>query len=150
MSIRGWIIFKYKGLYYIFYNHNNSNPEYLGNNLIENLKNFNYKQLEELMINCVKNMNNKYENNIINIGIFNTIEELLKNPLNYIFYVKRLNGAFEKNTFIEFKYFINLDEELFTMINMTSNLQLHFPLFYIPKDWYNIYSSVDEAYNING
>ena len=151
MGTRGWIIFKYKGKHYVFYNHWDSYPEKpcgLGSRLIDDLKKYNHEQLIELLNTCVINIGDIKDNDENGGEHFSSIELMLKNPLNYVFNVYNILQVLAKDIFIEYKYIINLDEELFTMTNEWNNIQLHFPLFNIPDDWYETYCKVIDAYSV--
>jgi len=149
MSTRGWFIFKYKGKYYVFYNHADSYPDIpygLCSRLIEELKKYNLEQLIELIDNFILLINEDKKYDDYNRDIhYNSIEETLKNP-NHEY--KIIEEIHKKDIMIEYKYIINLDEELFTMTNEWHNIQLHFPLFNIPNDWYDFYCKVLEAYQL--
>ena len=151
MGTRGWIIFKYKGKYYVFYNNWDSYPEKpsgLGNRLIIDLKKYNSEQLIELLDVCVNTIGDIKDNNENGGDQYSCIEMMLKNPLNYVFNVYNINQVLAKDIFIEYKYIINLDESLFTITNECQNIQLHFLLFNIPDDWYELYCNINDAYSI--
>jgi len=165
MSTRGWFIFKYKGKYYVFYNQSDSYPDIpygLCSRLINELKKYNLNQLIELLENFIlltnkNNENDEYDEDDEEDDFYKHytkdihykgIEETLKNP-NYNYKIKNtIDEIQERDLFIEYKYIINLDEELFTMTNELNNIQLHFELFNIPHNWFEFYIKVFNAYKL--
>ena len=146
MSTRGWFIFKYKGVYYVFYNQSDSYldiPYGLCSRLIEDLKKYNLEQLIQLLENFILLINDEDdkddEDEKYKDIYYQGIEQTLTNK-NYQYEIMNTNEEIhEKDIFIEYKYIINLDEELFTISDERKNIQLHYPLFNIPNDWYDFY-----------
>ena len=163
MSTRGWFIFKYKGIYYVFYNQCDSYidiPYGLCSRLIEELKKYNIEQLIELLENFILLINgeggegDEDDEDDEDDGdekskdiYYEGIEQTLTNK-NYAYQIMNTTEEIhKKDIFIEYKYIINLDEELFTISDERKNIQLHYPLFNIPNDWYDFYCKVLDAYH---
>ena len=153
MSTRGWFIFKYKGKYYVFYNQCDSYvdvPYGLCSRLIEDLKKYNMEQLTQLLDNFILLVGDvgdeDIEDKLYKDIHYESIERTLTNK-NYQYEIMNtIEEIHEKDVFIEYKYIINLDEELFTIMDENTNIQLHYPLFNIPNDWYDFYYKLLEAY----
>ena len=153
MATRGWFIFKYKGKYYVFYNNCDSYievPHGLCNRLIEDLKQYNIEQLNQLLENFILLVGDvgdeDIEDKLYKDIHYESIERTLTNK-NYQYEIMNtIEEIHEKDVFIEYKYIINLDEELFTIMDENTNIQLHYPLFNIPNDWYDFYCKLLEAY----
>lgn len=151
MTTRGWFIFKYKGIYYVFYNQCDSYidiPYGLCGRLIEELKKYNLEQLIQLLENFILLTNDKDDEDEKCKDIYyEGIEQTLTNK-NYLYEIMNTTEEiYKKDIFIEYKYIINLDEELFTIMDECKNIQLHYPLFNISNDWYDFYCRVLDAYH---
>lgn len=166
MSTRGLYIFKYKGKYYIFYNGHDSYPHGpygLCSRLIENLRKLTLEQINELLENLVllyeedlveKDINEKEEYNENGETDFISIEDSLTRPYAYWkFFVRDkepkktviINNLKDINWDLydmEYVYIMNFDQELFTIKETYYDIQLHFPLFNIPDDWFDLYERV--------
>lgn len=151
MGTNGLFIFKYKGKYYVFYNHYDSYPNIpqgLCSRLIEDLKKYNLEQLTQLLEKFILLINHKGDENEELYKDYESIEETLTNK-NYQYEIMNTTKEIQKKDIcIEYKYIINLDEELFTITNVWDNIQLHYPLFNIPNDWYDFYCKVLYAYHL--
>ena len=168
MSTRGFYIFKYKGKYYIFYNGHDSYPQGpygLCSRLIENLRKLTREQIIQLLENLVllyeegvaeRDINEKEEYNENGETDFISIEDALTRPYAYWRFFVRDNEP-KKSIIIndlkdinwdlcdiEYVYIMNIDQELFSIKETYYNIQLHFPLFNIPYDWYDLYEKVYE------
>ena len=162
MSTRGLYIFKYKGKYYIFYNGHDSYPDGpygLCSRLIENLKKLTREKIIELLENLgLLHEEHVAENEYNEDGEmdFISIEDALTRPYAYWrFFVRDkepkknviINGIKHFNEDIydmEYVYIMNFDQEIFTIKETYYDIQLHFPLFNIPDDWYDLYNRILE------
>ena len=112
MGTRGLYVFKYRGIYYIFYNHYDSYPSGLGQLIISDIR----QLVENDKLDIVKELisdiqlretqttgTSKYE------GIMNCVE----NPERFVYYTSMEEP--ECNIFIEYIYIIDFDENIFTM-----------------------------------
>lgn len=160
MSTRGLYIFKYKGKYYIFYNGHDSYPEGpygLGSRLIENLNKLTREEIYKLLEQFLLLLDDrKEEYNDCGEMDFISIEDSLTRPYcHFRFFIRGkepkqpviMNGLKDTNWDLhdmEYVYIMNFDQELFTIKVTYYDIQMHFPLFNIPTEWYNLYERVFE------
>jgi hypothetical protein len=130
MGTKGYVAFKYKGIYYIFYNHSDSYPSHLGNIMIDDIK----KMINENYLEAVKKKimkiplqdgdfdgkDNHYQGMIESINYptcfcYHTSEE---EPTNTIF--------------IEYVYIIDFDSEI--LVIKMENLEVQFDIFDLPPN----------------
>jgi hypothetical protein len=165
MSTRGLYIFKYKGKYYVFYNGHDSYPEGpygLCSRLIQNLRKLTREQIIELLEKLVLlheehvTANESQECNQDGETDFISIEDALTRPYAYWRFFVR-DKELKKNVVInnledfnwdlydmEYVYTMNFDQELFTIMETYYDVKVHYSLFNIPDDWYDLYQKVIE------
>jgi len=143
MVTHGYIIFKYKGIYYTFNHHADSYFEHLGNlvvNEIDKMINKNQVQYyKELLLRIPLKGNNEGDSS------FGSFYYLLNNP--------EYNEYFTSNTkpCNEYTYTIDFDSNKFIATRYGENIY-SFYLYDIPLDWYEItqnHSSYNDNHNDN-
>jgi hypothetical protein len=139
MGTRGYYVFKYNGIYYIFYNHYDSYFSGLGQSIVdhinESIKNdINWIKTLKKLLDKVKLIEqeqdgaSQYENIIMSL----TYAE------QYVYHTSEDEPS--NNLFIEFVYIIDIDMMKFKVIpssNEYYNSKV-FNLTSIPKDWAKI------------
>ena len=166
MSTRGFYIFKYMGKYYVFYNGHDSYPHIpygLCSRLIENLKKFTSKQIIELLEKFILLLDGRKEEYIDDGKTdFISIEDALTRPYEYWrFFVRDQEPTKQRRCDLargkynsdlndmEYVYIMNFDEEIFTINRPHEQIQVHFPLFNIPEDWFDFYERVCKTYDLD-
>lgn len=160
MSTRGLFIFKYKGKYYVFYNGHDSYPDGpygLGTRLIANLNRLSPEEIYKLLEQFLLLLDDKKEEyNESGETDFISIENALTRPYCYYrFFIREkepkqnviINDINDINWDLhdmEYVYIMNFDQELFTIKCTFYDTQIHFHLFSIPDDWYDLYNKITE------
>lgn len=129
MGTRGHYVFRYKNKWYVFYNHWDSYPSGLGQDIVNELKGIDWEEVKRLL--------EKITTEDINDGYnFKGLMETLKNPKDYIleFIEEKYVGL--RND-IEYVYTIDIDENMFHVEYYTEKAQniQRFRLNAIPDDW---------------
>ncbi len=129
MVTHGYVVFKYKGIYYTFYNHSDSYFEHLGNLVVNEINN---------MIN--KNLVKYCKNMLLRIPLKGNEEgewhihdfySLLNHPETYQYFTSNDEpGA-------EYTYTIDFDANKFIANKYGENIY-SFNLYDVPLDWYEI------------
>ncbi len=129
MVTHGHVVFKYKGIYYTFYNHSDSYFEHLGNFVVDEINKMINKDLVKhykLLLSYIPLNGN--EEGCTHIGTFHY---LLKNPQSYQYFTsKKIAGC-------EYTYIIDFDSRKFIADKYNENIY-SFNLYDIPLDWYEI------------
>jgi hypothetical protein len=129
MVTHGYVIFKYKGIYYTFYNHSDSYFEGLGNMIVTEINNMVIKNkvgyYKELLLRIPLKGNENGEANVCQL------EYILKYP-EYSQYFTSRNESSNNYT-----YTINFDTNKFIANRYSENIYT-FNLYDIPLDWYEI------------
>ena len=128
MVTQGYVIFKYKGIYYTFNNHSDSYFEHLGNLVVNEIN----KMINE---NTVK----YYKNLLLRIPLkcnegessFYSFYDLLHNPESNQYFTSNNEPS------NEYTYIINFDCNKFIANRYGENIYI-FNLYDIPFDWYEI------------
>lgn len=107
MGTRGYIVYVYKGIYYVLYNHWDSYPEGLGEKIVNEISEFDDEPLK-IILNKLKITDNE---NILDISTSRPVNDL----------------------FIEWIYFINFDKNVFEVEGGV--VDLSYKLNKIPEDW---------------
>jgi hypothetical protein len=146
MGTRGYYVFKYKGIYYIFYNHYDSyfdNKNGLGYKIIEELIKYinegNIKYILEQMKQLIKNINIDVLDQEISDGSSLYPNDILKpliKPDDYIYHISKKEPNIDLS--IEYIYIIDLDLELFRMKSNYFN-SCNLKLLNIPENWLYIF-----------
>ncbi len=129
MVTHGYVVFKYKGIYYTFYNHSDSYFEGLGNSIVNEI----YKMINKNMVEYYKELllsiplkgNNDGENQIYEL------EYMLKFPEDCIYFTSKNKKS------AEYTYTIDFDNNKFIANRYDENIYI-FNLYDIPLDWYEI------------
>ena len=129
MVTHGYVVFKYKGIYYTFYNHSDSYFEGLGNMLVTDIYNminkgkmFYYK---ELLLRVPLKGNEDGEMHV------HELEYILKYPEYSQYFTSRTEPI------SEYTYTIDFDNNKFIANKYSENIY-SFNLHDIPLDWYEI------------
>jgi hypothetical protein len=112
MGTRGLYVFKYRGIYYIFYNHYDSYPSGLGKLIISDIRQLvkdNKLDIVKELVGGIPLMEKQTEGSSEYDGIVNCI----KRPEDFIYYTSSEEPNY--NMFIEYIYIIDFDENMFTM-----------------------------------
>ncbi len=129
MVTHGYVVFKYKGIYYTFYNHSDSYFEHLGNvvvNEIQNMVNKNkVKEYKELLLRIPLKGNEEGEWNV------DSFYYLLNHPDTYQYFTTN------KEPGNEYTYIIDFDTNKFIANKYGENVY-KFNLYDVPLDWYEI------------
>jgi hypothetical protein len=139
MVTHGYVVFKYKGIYYTFYNHSDSYFEHLGNLVVDEIN----SMVNKNAIRYCKNMllliplkgNEEGEVHIHNF------HSLLNYPESYQYFTSN------KEKLCEYTYTIDFDANKFIANKYDENIY-SFNLYDIPLDWYEItqkHSSYDDS-----
>ena len=144
MGTRGWYVFKYNGNYYVYYNHFDSYPNYLGKLI--------YKQITDLIKenNYSPESFNVLKEYIIKIEEpdekrmgdenFTSLINSVKMPALYDYHITSIEP--DCTVFIEYVYIIDLDDNQF--IVKSSEIQFKCHIFNIPQTWYKPFNYDDE------
>ena len=123
MGTRGYYVFKYGGVYYIFYNHYDSYPSGLGQLIISDIR----QLIQSKKFDIVKELIFRIplrEKQTTGSSTYTGIVNCIKNPEEFIYYT----STEEPNCdiFIEYIYVIDFDENIFTikMHEFNSNFDL--------------------------
>jgi hypothetical protein len=99
MGTRGLVVFVYKGIYYIFYNHFDSYPSHLGDLIITNIKQIikdkKYEALKEIIIKMPI-----YDDEVNGSTCFDDIFSCAKYPDSYCYHTSDLEPSCD--IFIEY------------------------------------------------
>jgi hypothetical protein len=112
MATRGLYVFKYRGIYYIFYNHYDSYPSGLGKLIISDIRQLvkdNKLDIVKELVSGIQLMEKKTEGSSEYDGIVNCI----KRPEEFIYYTSEDEP--ECDIYIEYIYVIDFDETLFVI-----------------------------------
>jgi hypothetical protein len=141
MVTHGYVIFKYKGIYYAFYNHSDSYFEHLGNLVVEEINKMinqdKVRQYKELLLHIPLKENEEGDRYIYDF------HSLLNNPESYQYFTSN------KEQLCEYTYTIDFDSNKFIANQYGKNIY-SFNLYDIPLDWYEItqtHSSYDHSDN---
>jgi hypothetical protein len=129
MVTHGYVIFKYKGIYYTFYNHSDSYFEHLGNLVVEEInkmvnKNA-IKNCKELLLRIPLKGNEEGEWHI------HDFHSLLNYPEIFQYFTSNDEPS------CEYTYIIDFDTNKFIANKYGENIY-SFKLHDIPLDWYEI------------
>ena len=123
MGTRGLYVFKYRGIYYIFYNHYDSYPSGLGQLIISDIR----QLVENDKLDIVKELISDIqlrETQTTGNSNYNGIMNCVENPEGFVYYTSTEEP--ECDIFIEYIYIIDFDENIFTikMHGFNSNFDL--------------------------
>ncbi len=129
MVTHGYVVFKYKGIYYTFYNHSDSYFEHLGNLIVNDINNLVNKNkmiyCKELLLRVSLKGNEEGDTSI------GSIYSLLKYPESFQYFTS--NNEPGSN----YTYIIDFDNNKFIANKYGENIY-KFNLHDIPLDWYEI------------
>jgi hypothetical protein len=129
MVTHGYVVFKYKGIYYTFYNHSDSYFEGLGNMLVTDIYNMINKEkmyyYKELLLRVPLKGNDNGERWV------HSLEYILKYPEYSQYFTSRTEPS------SEYTYTIDFDTNKFIANRYSENIY-SFNLYDIPLDWYEI------------
>ncbi len=131
MSTKGYVAFKHKGMYYIFYNHFDSYLSQLGNLLVNDIK----KMIDENYIGEVKKkirkipLKDQYDDNGKE-KICRSIVEVINYHKTFAYYTSKEEPI--NTILIEYVYIIDFDTQLFSI--KMRDLKLDFDIFNLPSN----------------
>ncbi len=129
MGTHGYVVFKYKGIYYCYYNHSDSYCAHLGELVVNEI----YKMIDD---NCMDFYKNKLlrlpfnDDHCEGLKYFYTIYDAIINYESSNYYTS------EEEISSEYVYIIDFDEDEF-IINKYGDRYI-FDLLDIPNDWMEI------------
>jgi hypothetical protein len=143
MGTRGFYVFKYKGIYYIYYQHYDSYPERpgLGQQIIDIIKKLTLEDIEKiksLLLNIKLT-----EENEGNISKFENIFHSIENYNDYVYFTSKKEpemGDYDT----EYIYIINFDYNIIKMKNFYNTCTFCFD--YIPNNWVEIFRENNPEY----
>lgn len=139
MGTRGYYVFRYKNKWYVFYNHWDSYPSSLGQQIVNELIDFDFEQAKKYIDQITyEDLNTDGGRN------FEGLMVALKNPNTYAF-EQISDKDVGVGNYIEFVYTIDLDRNWFDIEYIReyySNTQ-RFRLNAIPNDWMDMLSKTD-------
>jgi hypothetical protein len=129
MVTHGYVIFKYKGIYYTFYNHADSYFEYLGDLVVEEIN----KMIKEYKVEYYKGLLLRVPlvENYEGERQFEEFNEMLNDPTSFHYFTST------KEPYNEYTYTIDFDTNKFIANQYGENIYI-FNLHNIPLDWYEI------------
>jgi hypothetical protein len=138
MGTRGLYVFKYQGLYYIFYNHWDSYPSGgLGDTIVAELKTLDFEKVRELVSAITVD-------HIAEIGEghnFISLMDALKNPENFA--LLDISKEEPDCTYdAEYTYIMDLDKTIFKVISNYGSMK--FKLTDIPSYWVDLVLSDED------
>ncbi len=129
MGTHGYVVFKYKGIYYIYYNHWDSYCDNLGRIVIDEID----KMISDDSIDFYKNKLLRIpfnDDNSDGCTCFHSIKSSIINYKNSVYYTS------EDEPTNEYVYIIDFDEEEFIITKYGD--RYIFDLFDIPDNWIDI------------
>jgi hypothetical protein len=144
MGTRGFVVFKYKGIYYVFYNNSDSYLEHLCNVMINDIKEMiarnNIKFIKNKILAMPLEENEDYEGEE---NYYPGLKDAIIDPTCFCYNTTKIEPS--NNVFIEYIYMIDFDNELF-IIKMR-NLKLQFDIFNLPENLIEIAEKHEELHN---
>lgn len=151
MSTRGYFVFKYKGKYYVFYNHHDSYPNMpygLGYRFIQAFKILTREQIIEYIVKMIElldkpdsDSDSEYNSDKATKIDFETLEDVFLNPKLYEVSIR--DEVPSTDLFIEYIYIIDIDNDKYIMLS-NYNTRVSFNLSNIPDDFVEIFESTYE------
>lgn len=129
MVTHGYVVFKYIGIYYTFYNHSDSYIEHLGNVVVNEI----IKMIDQ-------NRKQEYKDYLLRIPLNGSNEgdeyvgsfrDMLKYPETYRYFTSN------EESYAEYTYIIDFDNNKLTINRYCKNIFV-FNLNKIPFDWFDI------------
>ena len=117
MGTRGFVVIKYKNMYYRIYNHFDSYPQGLGVKLVAFIRTMNGMSSDDV----VRHIMEIYDDDVL----------ITEDPKDI-----------ENDLFIEWVYIIDLDNNTFKFTG--GYCEPEYPLYHIPKDWFETFSKINE------
>jgi hypothetical protein len=138
MGTHGFFVFKYKGIYYTYYQHYDSYPERpgLGQQIVDEVKKLTLEDIERiksLLLNI--KLTNENEENQGN-SKFDTIFHAIENSNEYCYHTSKKEpdvGDYD----VSYIYIINFDLNIIKMKNYYNTCTFCFD--YIPDNWVEIF-----------
>ncbi len=134
MVTHGYVIIKYKGIYYSYYNHSDSYCEHLGKIVVDNVN--------DMILN--KKME-KYKRQVLRMPFLDERGEGLQYFYSISDWIYDNNQTYftsDQPTYSEYTYTIDFDDNEFIITKYDN--QYVFYLFDIPDDWMTIVEKNDE------
>ena len=96
MGTRGFYCFRYKGLYYVIYNHWDSYPDGLGETLVNQLRNLDPQDLRSLLENIIIVVEDQYP--ILSSDVVEKFRNIILQGPTYFELIKREFPSFQRTT----------------------------------------------------
>ncbi len=130
MGTKGYVAFKYKGIYYIFYNHSDSYPSHLGNIVINDIKEIIQKKQLKIVKNKILKMTLQDKDFSGKDNHYQGLMESIDYPTCFCYHTSE---EVPTNTiFIEYVYIIDFDCEI--LIIKMYNFEVQFDFFDLPPN----------------
>ena len=148
MGTQGLVVYKYNGVYYMFYNHFDSYPSYLGNLIINNIKQIieenKYETLKEIITNMAI-----YDDEVNGSTCFDDIFLCAQYPDSYCYRTSDYEPSCD--TLIEYIYTIDFDNNTLEIkTNEYLNYQTYtLNLFNIPTNYIEVINHNIRYYNLD-
>jgi len=136
MGTRGLYVFKYCGIYYVFYNHRDSYPDGgLGDLIVSEIKNLDWVMVKTLLLKISEADVKKEELGENFSGLMNTLNDVKKHSLINITRDEPDLSCWEYDA--EYIYILDIDRNIFKVIyfNETGSDNNKFNLDKIPENW---------------
>jgi hypothetical protein len=136
MVTHGFLVFRYKGLFYSFYNHSDSYPSGLGEEIVQCLNNMSDHEFAE-MRDLLKNMPEPIEDGSKKESVWDVMG-VLRSPESTEYYITA-DQCHESN----YTYIIDLDLEQFIAKTFSHRISRDiyqiFDLYDIPSNWVELF-----------
>ncbi len=136
MGTRGFYVFKYKGIYYIYYQHFDSYPEGLGQQIVDAVKQLKLDDIEKIK-SLLLNIKLTDEENEGRTS-FKTILDSIQNYNDYCYHTSNKEPELGKYLDGEYIYIINFDLNIIKMKSFYNTCTFDFQ--YIQYNWIEIFN----------
>lgn len=143
MGTRGYYVFKYNGIYYVFYNHFDSYYGGLGEDIVTELRKLTKEDYDEIKgaLEKISERDMDEEDSWGGSSTFQGMKEAALHPEKYALQYVGENKP-ENDLFIEYIYMVNLDTDIFVVRHYDE--QFKHPLREIPRAWVCAVGEEDE------
>jgi hypothetical protein len=136
MVTHGFMVFRYKGLFYSFYNHSDSYPSGLGEQIVQCLRNMSDDEFTE-MRDLLENMPEPVEDGSRKDSVWDVMG-VLRNPECTEYYITN-----DQCHDADYTYIIDLDREEFIIkiysYQIRREISQIFDLYDIPSNWVELF-----------
>jgi hypothetical protein len=146
MGTKGLVVFKYKGIYYIFYNHSDSYISYLCNNIVIDLRDIIKNNKLAEITHLISRMPLQKKELDGTDNHYHGLMESILYPNCFRYHTSHTEPS--NSIFMEYVYIIDFDNNLF-IIKMYENLELQFDLLNLPSNLIQLAEDHLKNYNDN-